>query len=238
MQANEKNTDPDEVNKFEELASDWWDPNGSLRTLHVINPVRLDYINSASPLDNSSVLDVGCGGGLLSEAMARRGARVTGIDASEAAISAASAHASSAGLQVNYQLITAEEYAGQNTQVFDVITCMELLEHVPDPHSLLKACAAMLKPGGDLFLATLNRNARSYLGAVIAAEYLLRLLPRGTHDYARFLRPSEIASSLRSLELEVVDISGMHYLPGADRCYLNDDPSINYLLHARKGVDE
>ena len=233
-----RNTDAEEVDKFEQLSEDWWDPNGSLRTLHVINPVRLQYIDDARSLQDCRVLDVGCGGGLLSEAMARRGARVTGIDASDGAIRTATAHAAEQALEINYQAVTAEEFAETGKEQFDIITCMELLEHVPDPHSLLSACTRMLKPGGDLFLATLNRNIRAYLGAVIAAEYLLRLLPRGTHDYGKFLKPSELAHSLRMLGLEVVDISGMHYVPGADRCFINDDPSINYLLHASKGTGE
>ena len=232
------NTDAEEIDKFEQLSDDWWDPDGSLKTLHVINPVRLQYIDDGRALKDSRVLDVGCGGGLLSEAMARRGARVTGIDASEGAIAAAIKHAGEAALEIDYQAITAEEFSKSHVARYDIITCMELLEHVPDPHSLLSACVSMLKPGGDMFLATLNRNIRAYLGAVIAAEYILNLLPRGTHDYAKFLKPSELAASLRQLDFEVVDISGMHYVPGADRCFTNDDPSINYLLHARKGTGE
>ena len=233
-----ENKDQEEIDKFEQLSEDWWDPSGSLRTLHVINPVRLQYVDDARSLNDSRVLDVGCGGGLLSEAMARRGAQVTGIDASEGAIHAARTHAREENLDIDYQSITAEAYSESQAQEFDIITCMELLEHVPDPHSLLAACTQMLKPGGDLFLATLNRNIRAYLGAVLAAEYLLKLLPRGTHDYGKFLKPSEISASLRELGLDVVDISGMHYVPGADRCFINDDPSINYLLHARKSSDK
>lgn len=233
MQQRQDNKDLEEIHKFDELADDWWDPTGSLATLHVINPVRLAYISSNTVLAGKRILDVGCGGGLLSESLAKRGAAVTGIDASEAAVSAARRHARPAGLAIDYQQITAEAFAENEPVGFDVITCMELLEHVPDPASLLAACARMLKPGGDLFLATLNRNARSYLSAVLAAEYLLGLLPRGTHDYAKFLRPSEIAAMLRAVDMDVMDISGMHYLPGVNRCFVNNDPSVNYLMHAR-----
>lgn len=233
MQDHIKNTDADELLKFERLCNDWWDPGGRLKTLHIINPLRLSYIDNAVSLNNKKVLDIGCGGGLLSEAMEVMGALVTGLDASESAIRVAQEHAELSRCDVNYVVSTAEQYAMENKDAYDIITCMELLEHVPDPGSLFSACADMLKPGGDLIVATLNRNARAYATAILAAEYMLGLLPRGTHDYAKFIKPSEIARQLRKLDIEVIDISGMHYLPVADRCFLNNDPSVNYLLHAR-----
>ncbi len=233
MQDQIENTDADELLKFERLSNDWWDPEGSLKTLHIINPLRLNYIDNAVSLANKTVLDIGCGGGLLSEAMQAKGAHVTGLDASEAVIRVAREHAELSRCQVEYVVVTAEQHAMDLNRSYDLITCMELLEHVPDPGSLFSACADMLKPGGDLIVATLNRNARSYATAILAAEYILGLLPKGTHDYAKFIKPSEIAHHLRKLDINVLDISGMHYLPVADRCFLNNDPSVNYLLHAR-----
>lgn len=236
MQNPIKNTDAEELGKFERLAHDWWAPNGSLKTLHVINPLRLAYIDNAVSLANKKVLDIGCGGGLLSEAMQYTGASVTGVDANESAIQVAREHAGLSQCEVEYVVSSAEQYARENDKKFDLITCMELLEHVPDPDSLIRACASMLKPGGDLIVASLNRNARSYASAVLAAEYILGLLPKGTHDYAKFIKPSEIASTLRKLNIDVMDISGMHYLPVVDHCFLNNDPSVNYLLHGRARV--
>jgi 2-polyprenyl-6-hydroxyphenyl methylase/3-demethylubiquinone-9 3-methyltransferase len=233
MQENTENIDADELHKFALLADDWWNPAGSLKTLHIINPLRLKYINDACSLKHKTVLDVGCGGGLLSEAMAAKGALVTGLDANESAIAIAREHARLSHPGLNYVVSSAEQYAQESNQKYDIITCMELLEHVPDPVSLLTACTNMLKPGGDLIVATLNRNARSYASAILAAEYILGLLPRGTHDYARFVKPSELARWLRKLGFRVEDISGMHYLPVANYCLLNKDPSVNYLLHAR-----
>ncbi|MFT7459645.1 MAG: 2-polyprenyl-6-hydroxyphenyl methylase/3-demethylubiquinone-9 3-methyltransferase [Planctomycetota bacterium] len=228
-----ENIDADELLKFERLSDAWWDPSGDLKTLHVINPIRLSYIDDAVSLSNKRVLDVGCGGGLLTEAMETRGGRVSGLDANESAINVARAHANLSQSHVDYVIATAEQYAIEAKHTFDVITCMELVEHVPDPGSLMSACAEMLKPGGDLIIATLNRNARSYASAILAAEYILGLLPKGTHDYAKFIKPSEIARELRKLNFDVIDISGMHYLPLANRCILNNDPAVNYLLHAR-----
>jgi len=233
MREQTENIDTNELYKFEVLANDWWDPEGDLKTLHIINPLRLHYINESAPIANRKVLDLGCGGGLLTEAMAASGAIVTGLDANESAIEVAREHARLSRSPVDYIVATAEQYAQEGKETYDVITCMELLEHVPDPESLLRACATLLKPGGDLILATLNRNAKSYAAAILAAEYMLGLLPKGTHDYAKFIKPSELARSLRKLDFSVMDISGMHYLPIADHCILNNDPAVNYLLHAR-----
>jgi 2-polyprenyl-6-hydroxyphenyl methylase / 3-demethylubiquinone-9 3-methyltransferase len=234
MHKQTENIDTGELHKFELLADDWWDPAGSLKTLHIINPLRLEYIDKAVPLGNKKVLDVGCGGGLLSEALSKRGAIVTGLDANASAIEAAREHARLFPCNVDYIISTAEQYASETNVKYDLISCMELLEHVPDPESLLTACASMLKPGGDLIVATLNRNAKSYAAAIFAAEYVLGLLPKGTHDYAKFVKPSELGRWLRRLDFSIVDISGMHYLPIVNHCLLNNDPSVNYLLHARK----
>jgi 2-polyprenyl-6-hydroxyphenyl methylase / 3-demethylubiquinone-9 3-methyltransferase len=232
MQEQTENIDADELHKFAVLADDWWDPDGRLRTLHIINPIRLKYIDDAASICDRKVLDLGCGGGLLSEAMSALGANVTGLDANESAIEVARDHAKLSRTRVDYIVATAEQHAEDCKGTYDVITCMELLEHVPDPASLLSTCAAMLKPGGDLIVATLNRNARSYASAILTAEYLMGLLPKGTHDYAKFIKPSEIARWLRKVDFKVMDISGMHYIPVANHCILNKDPSVNYLLHA------
>jgi len=236
MQEPTENIDTNELHKFAQLADDWWDPAGSLKTLHIINPLRLNYIDAAASPGNKSVLDVGCGGGLLSEAMATLGARVTGLDANASAIEVAREHARISHSRVEYILATPEQYAAECEQTYDVITCMELLEHVPDPASVLSALGALLKPGGDLIVATLNRNAKSYVAAILAAEYVMGLVPKGTHDYAKFIRPSELVRCLRELNFTVMDVSGMHYLPVVNYCVLNNDPSVNYLLHARAGI--
>lgn len=233
MQKKTENIDTDELHKFAVLDDDWWDPDGNLKTLHIINPLRLKYIDDVASICNRKVLDVGCGGGLLTEAMQAAGAIVTGLDANASTIEVARQHALHSRSRVEYIVATAEQHAQERGKTYDVITCMELLEHVPDPESLLTACAAMLKPGGDLIVATLNRNARSYAAAILAAEYIMGLLPKGTHDYAKFIKPSELARILRKLDFSVEDISGMHYFPVANRCMLNNDPSVNYLLHAR-----
>ncbi len=236
MQDQIENTDTDELLKFERLSNDWWDPNGSLKTLHIINPLRLAYIDDAVSLQGKKVLDLGCGGGLLAEAMVMEGAQVTGLDANASVISVARQHADESLCQIDYVVATAEQYAVESNENYDLITCMELIEHVPDPGSLFSACAALLRPGGDLIIASLNRNTLSYASAILAAEYILGLLPKGTHDFTKFIKPSEIAGYLRDLDIDVVDISGMHYLPFADRAFLNKDPSVNYLLHGRKRV--
>lgn len=231
MTLSRDNVDAEEVARFESLAADWWDPDGSFRTLHAINPVRLVFIDSAVDLRGRRVLDIGCGGGLLSEAMAARGAHVTGIDPGKTAIRSAREHL--AGRDVEYHACTLEKFAENNPGPFDIITCMELLEHVPDPDALVARTASLLKPGGHLFLATINRNPQSWLTAVVGAEYLLRLLPRGTHDYARFIRPSELAAWLRQAGFRVVTINGMQYLPLLNRAFLTRRPAVNYLIHAR-----
>ena len=228
------NVDTNEQDKFDLLADEWWDPNGELRTLHHINPARLRYIEQAVILKDKNVLDLGCGGGLLAEAMAAKNAIVTGLDISKNAIAVAQAHKARMGLEIDYVAVSAEEYAEKNKQRFDVITCMELLEHLPDVNSLLGACREMLKPGGDLFLATINRTARSYMAAIIAAEYILKLLPRGTHDYARFIKPSELNKWLQQNHFTLINISGMNYVPGINKCTISDNPAVNYLAHAKR----
>ena len=235
MPNHQDNISPDEVGKFDKLARDWWEPTGQLHTLHDINPVRLSYITSSVPLDGRRVLDVGCGGGILTEALVRKGARVQGLDASETAIRVARQHAGESGLEIEYVSGSLEDFATENADRFDVITCMELLEHVPDPEALLHSCARLLRPGGDLILATINRNLKSYLSAVIGAERLFGLLPKGTHDYAGFIRPSELGRWLRKANFNILDIRGMLYIPGIRYCALTNDPGINYLLHAQLG---
>jgi 2-polyprenyl-6-hydroxyphenyl methylase/3-demethylubiquinone-9 3-methyltransferase len=227
------NLDQEELHKFESLAADWWDPHGRLKTLHIINPARLKYITAAVDLKDRTVLDVGCGGGILCEAMAAKTARVTGIDASCAAIEAANQHQKQSGLTVTYLNCTVEEFATRRRQTFDVITCMELLEHVPDPVMVIETISGLLNPGGHLFLSTINRTLRAYAGAIITAEYLLGLLPRETHDYSKFIRPSELCQWLRASGLTIKDISGLKYLPMLDYAVVDTDPSINYMVHAR-----
>lgn len=233
METSAPNLDHSEVSKFDTLAGDWWDPQGPLKTLHVINPVRLRYITNAVSLKGKSVLDIGCGGGLLAEAMAREGAEVTGIDPSEASIAVANLHGQN--LSIEYHACAVEDFPGISDKKFDVVTCMELLEHVPRPASLLGAAAKLLNPGGHLFLATINRSPVSYLAAVVAVEYLFRLLPRGTHDYAKFIRPAELCGWLRSSGFAIRNISGMVYVPAADIAFLTDSVSVNYLVHAQLG---
>lgn len=231
---NKTNSDARELAKFSELAHRWWDPDSEFRPLHEINPLRLDWIDDLAGLNGKNVLDVGCGGGILAESMGRRGAHVTGIDLSEKALSVAKLHLLETNQQrVNYRLISAEELAQEELE-FDVITCMEMLEHVPDPHSILQACARMLKPEGHLFLATLNRTPKSYLFAVLGAEYVLNMLPRGTHDYRKFIKPSELAGMAREAGLDVEKIIGMIYNPFSKTCNPSNDTSINYLMQARK----
>ena len=227
------NTDPDELARFARLSHDWWDPRGRLRTLHAINPVRLAFMEAAVDLQGRRTLDIGCGGGLLCEAMAARGARVTGIDPGADSVQVARRH--QGALDIDYRVCTVEEFARDGQEPFDIITCMEALEHVPDPAALVAAAARLLAPGGSLFLSTINRNLQSYLAAVVAAEYLLHLLPKGTHDYARFIRPSELAGWLRAAGLTVVTIRGMHYLPLVNKAILTQRPTVNYLVHARRG---
>jgi len=224
------NADPAELAKFGELAHRWWDPQSEFRPLHEINPLRLEWIAQLAPLAGRDVLDVGCGGGILAEAMARHGAIVTGIDLGGKALKVAQLHLLESRLPVRYELASAEDYAARHAGAFDVVTCMELLEHVPDPASTVAACARLLKPGGRAFFSTINRNPKSYLFAVIGAEYILGLLPRGTHDYARFVRPSELAQWCRAAGLRTAEMTGMTYNPLARRYRLEADTSVNYLL--------
>ena len=228
------NVDPAELDKFSQLAHRWWDPGSEFKPLHDINPLRLDYIDRIAGLKGRRVLDVGCGGGILAEAMAARGASVTGIDLGEKPLKVAQLHLLESGLQVDYRLIAAEDLEREMPGAFDVVTCMELLEHVPDPAGTVRACAGLARPGGQLFFSTLNRNLKSYALAVIGAEYVLRLLPRGTHDYARFIRPSELAAACRAAGLEVSGITGMTYNPLTKTYRLGEDADVNYILHALK----
>jgi len=233
MQNHSLNVDETERDKFDSLARDWWDPHGRLRTLHHINPVRLRYIEQQVALKNKRVLDLGCGGGLLAEAMAKKHAVVTGLDINHSAIAAAENHKQLEKLEIDYVVGSAEQYAEHNEKRFDVITCMELLEHVPDVDSLLNACSQMLKPGGDIFLATINRSFQSYMAAIVAVEYCLKLLPKGTHDYAKFIKPSELNKWLLQRGFKLIDLVGMRYLPGINKCSLTHNPSVNYIAHAR-----
>ena len=223
------NIDQAEVGKFDQLASRWWDPDSEFKPLHDINPLRLDYINRRVALAERKVIDVGCGGGLLSEGMARMGAHVTGIDMAEAPLSVARLHLLESGAQVDYQRITAEDMAAQHPQEFEVCTCLEMLEHVPDPASVVQACADLVEPGGQVFFSTINRNPKAYLFAIIGAEYLLRMLPRGTHDYGKFIRPSELERWARGAGLELRELTGMTYNPLSAEYRLGDDVDVNYL---------
>jgi len=234
------NIDPQEVNKFDKLAREWWDLNGSLKTLHGINPLRLAFIKEHVNLAGAKAIDVGCGGGILTESLAQAGAIVTGIDMSEEAIKVAQLHWADSALAktrstaVSYQVASAETMAEQTPDQYDVVTCMELLEHVPDPASVITACAKLAKPGGHIFFSTINRNPKAYLYAILGAEYILRLLPTGTHDYAKFIKPSELASWARHTNLIVHDFKGMHYNPFTQHYSVNDDISVNYLVHCQR----
>lgn len=230
------NVDPAELAKFEALASRWWDPASEFRPLHEINPLRLDWIDRAVGLAGKRVLDVGCGGGILAEAMARRGARVTGIDLAEKPLRVAELHQLESGVEVEYRQVAAEALAAERPASYDVVTCMELLEHVPDPASTVAACAQLARPGGRVFFSTINRNAKAYLFAVIGAEYLLRLLPRGTHDYMKFVRPSELSRWCREAGLRELELCGMTYNPLTQAYRLGDDCDVNYLLSCAKGA--
>lgn len=229
------NVDTAEIAKFEALASRWWDKNSEFKPLHDINPLRANFIDQRSPVAEQKVIDVGCGGGILTEALAQRGAQVTGIDMGEAPLSVARLHALESGVQVIYEKITAEEKAEQMRGGFDVVTCMEMLEHVPDPASVVKACAALVKDNGDVYFSTINRNPKSYAFAILGAEYILKLLPKGTHDYGKFIRPSELAAWMRGAGLELQSITGMTYNPITKHYKLDpNDVSVNYLVHAKK----
>jgi len=223
------NIDAGEIAKFETLAARWWDPHSEFKPLHDINPLRLDYIDRLAGLTDKQVIDVGCGGGLLTEGMARRGARVTGIDMGEAPLSVARLHLLESQLEVDYQRITAEAMADEHPQGFELVTCLEMLEHVPDPASVVQACARLVKPGGMVFFSTINRNPKAYLFAIVGAEYFLRMLPRGTHDYGKFIRPSELESWARRSGLHLRDLSGMTYNPLTGEYRLGRDVGVNYL---------
>lgn len=227
------NIHQDELEKFEKLSSDWWDRDGQLRTLHDINPLRLDYITARIALAGQKVLDIGCGGGILCEGLARLKARVTGIDISPGAIETAIQHGRISNLDIRYDLATAEEYAGKYAGAFDIITCMELLEHVAEPEPVISSCAKLVRPGGHLFFSTINRTPGAWLFAVLAAEHIFNIIPAGTHDYSRFIRPSELARLCRQYSLDVCDITGVTYVPYARNCYLTKQPAINYLMYAR-----
>ena len=231
------NVDSAEIAKFEALASRWWDRNSEFKPLHDINPLRANYIDVRSPVAQRKIIDVGCGGGILAESLAQRGAEVTGIDMGEAPLTVARLHALEMGVTMTYEKITAEDKAQQWAGEFDIVTCIEMLEHVPDPASVVKACADLVKSGGDVYFSTINRNAKAYAFAILGAEYLLKLLPKGTHEYGKFIRPSELAQWLRAAGLELKNISGMTYNPITQHYKLDDnDVSVNYLLHAKKIV--
>ena len=234
--SNNANVDPAELAKFGALAARWWDPNSEFKPLHEINPLRLNHIDKLVGIKGKRVLDVGCGGGILAESMAVRGADVTGIDLSEKPLKVAQLHLLESGQKVDYRLIAAEDLAREQPGQFDCVTCMEMLEHVPTPPSTVKACADLVKPGGWLFFSTLNRNPKSFLFAIVGAEYVLNLLPKGTHEYRRFITPAELAAMVRDAGLTVSEFAGMSYNPFSKRYALNDDVSVNYIVACRKPI--
>ena len=230
-----QNVDPNEIRKFEELASRWWDRNSEFKPLHDINPLRANWIDSLAPVAEQRILDVGCGGGILCEALAQRGATVTGIDMGEAPLAVGNLHSLESGVSVTYEQSTAEDYATSHAEAFDTVTCLEMLEHVPDPSSVVAACAAMTKPGGTLFFSTINRNPKSYLLAIIGVEYVLRMLPKGTHEYSKFIRPSELGQWIRDVGLEIDQMTGLLYNPITKTYKLDErDVDVNYMICARK----
>jgi 2-polyprenyl-6-hydroxyphenyl methylase/3-demethylubiquinone-9 3-methyltransferase len=228
------NVDAAEIARFDAIARRWWDPDGEMRPLHDLNPVRLQYVEASAALAGRSVLDVGCGGGLLSEAMARSGAQVVGLDLAPELIAVARQHAEQHGVTVDYRLEAAEEHAERNAGRYDIVTCMEMLEHVPDPAAIVGALAALAKPGGQVVVSTINRTPRAYALAVVGAEYLLRLLPRGTHTYEKFIRPSELSAWARHVGLDLADVAGLAYDPFSRRAALDEDARVNYLMRLRK----
>jgi 2-polyprenyl-6-hydroxyphenyl methylase/3-demethylubiquinone-9 3-methyltransferase len=235
MNSAELNVDPKEISKFEELASRWWDRNSEFKPLHEINPLRANFIDRISPVAGTQLIDVGCGGGILAESMARRGATVTGIDMGAAPLNVARIHQLESGVEVDYHQTTAEQMAEAHAGAFDVVCCLEMLEHVPDPSSVIRACADLCQPGGNLYFSTINRNPKSYLFAVVGAEYMLKLLPKGTHDYAKFIKPSELATWIRDAGLELGEMTGLLYNPLTQNYWLEKrDVSVNYMVHASK----
>jgi len=228
------NFDPQEIAKFEELASRWWDPNSEFKPLHEINPLRLQYIDRRASLKGKTVVDVGCGGGILAESMALKGAHVLGIDMGKAPLSVASLHKLESGVELDYQQVTAEELADKNASKYDVVTCMEMLEHVPDPASVIAACSKLVKPDGHVFFSTINRNPKSYLFAIVGAEYILQMLPKGTHDYSKFIKPSELESWAREADLHLRELTGMSYNLLSKKYSLGHDVDVNYLMHTQK----
>lgn len=230
-----QNVDPNEIRKFEELASRWWDRNSEFKPLHDINPLRANWIDALAPVAEQHILDVGCGGGILCEALAHRGARVTGIDMGDAPLAVGNLHKLESGVSVSYEKSTAEDYALSHASQFDIVTCLEMLEHVPDPGSVVRACAEMTKPGGTVFFSTINRNPKSYLLAIIGVEYILRMLPRGTHEYGKFIRPSELGGWIRESGLQLDQMTGLLYNPITKTYKLDEgDVDVNYMICARK----
>ena len=233
------NVDRAEIAKFEALAHRWWDRNGDMKALHDINPLRANYIDGIAKVAGKKLIDIGCGGGILAEAMAQRGAIVTAIDMGEAPLSVAKLHQLESGLEIDYRQTTAEDIANEQPAQYDVVSCLEMLEHVPDPSSVVRACAALVKPGGHLFFSTINRNPKSFLFSIIGAEYLLKLLPKGTHDYNKFIRPSELGQAIREAGLQLNDITGMTYNPITKHYRLNpDDVDVTYLMHVTKPANK
>ena len=231
-----QNIDQNEVNKFADIAEKWWDPTGDFKPLHVINPLRANYINNKSPVDGLKVLDVGCGGGLLAEALNSKGAEVTAIDVTEANIEVAKLHAQKMQVKIDYRLVTAEELAQKESQSFDVVSCLEVIEHVPDPGQLIKACSDLLKPDGQMFLSTLNRNPRSFITAIVGAEYIFNILPKGTHEWAKFIKPSELEGFMRDAGIKLIESKGMFYNPIFHTANLNNDLGVNYMMHGTKNA--
>lgn len=230
----QQNIDPSELAKFEAFSTQWWNRNGDLKALHDINPLRVGYVQQRAPLSGKHVVDVACGGGLLSEAMARSGAVVTGIDAGGTSLKVAKDHARSTGLEINYRQSTVEAFAESHANRFDVVTCMELLEHVPDPASIVSSCSKLVKDGGDVFFATLNRNLKSFLFAIFGAEYFLRIVRRGTHTYSQFIKPTELQAWGEKVGLSCADLTGLHYNPFLRRYHLGGNAHVNYLIHFSK----